>query len=155
MSYVPTTWDTGDVITAQKMNNIEAGIQEAGGCLICTYAYDSDFDEERLDKTVQEIYDAVVDGIPVYVRTLYGTLGPSGTGSYSSNGFLAPVTCIYGYNYDSVIRICVSMPYLLGSVGNVSFTHSPAIWMLQASSIDDHPVSYKTVYVPAASISIA
>lgn len=29
MSYEPTTWGVGDVITAQKMNNIEAGIQEA------------------------------------------------------------------------------------------------------------------------------
>lgn len=28
MTYTPTTWDVGDVITPQKMNNIETGIQE-------------------------------------------------------------------------------------------------------------------------------
>lgn len=30
MSYEPTTWDTGDTITAQKLNHMEAGIAEAG-----------------------------------------------------------------------------------------------------------------------------
>lgn len=29
MSYTPTEWSTGDTITAQKLNNIEDGIQEA------------------------------------------------------------------------------------------------------------------------------
>jgi len=31
MSYTPTTWATGDTITAQKMNKIEQGIMSAGG----------------------------------------------------------------------------------------------------------------------------
>lgn len=30
MSYTPTTWATGDVITAEKLNNIENGIANAG-----------------------------------------------------------------------------------------------------------------------------
>lgn len=30
-SYTPTTWATGDVITATKLNNIEQGIANAGG----------------------------------------------------------------------------------------------------------------------------
>lgn len=30
-SYTPTTWVNGDIITAQKMNNIEQGIANAGG----------------------------------------------------------------------------------------------------------------------------
>lgn len=29
MSYTPHTWQTGETITAEKMNNIEGGIQEA------------------------------------------------------------------------------------------------------------------------------
>lgn len=31
MSYTPTEWKTGDVITAEKLNNIESGIVNAGG----------------------------------------------------------------------------------------------------------------------------
>lgn len=30
--YTPTVWKTGDVITAEKLNNIEEGIANAGGC---------------------------------------------------------------------------------------------------------------------------
>lgn len=29
MAYTPTTWNTGDVITAEKLNKIETGIQNA------------------------------------------------------------------------------------------------------------------------------
>lgn len=31
MSYTPTTWTTGDTVTATKMNKIENGIANAGG----------------------------------------------------------------------------------------------------------------------------
>lgn len=34
MSYNKTTWDTGDVVTAEKLNNIEDGIENASGVLI-------------------------------------------------------------------------------------------------------------------------
>ena len=30
MSYTPTEWKTGDIVTAQKLNKIEAGISESG-----------------------------------------------------------------------------------------------------------------------------
>lgn len=36
MSYTPTNWQTGDVITAEKLNNMEAGI--------------GDLDEGKIDK---------------------------------------------------------------------------------------------------------
>ena len=29
MAYTPTVWNTGDVITAEKLNNIENGIENA------------------------------------------------------------------------------------------------------------------------------
>lgn len=31
MSYTPTEWSTGDVVTAEKLNKIEGGIENAGG----------------------------------------------------------------------------------------------------------------------------
>lgn len=30
MGYTPTEWNTGDVITEEKLNNIEAGIADGG-----------------------------------------------------------------------------------------------------------------------------
>lgn len=31
MSYTKTTWETGDVITAEKLNKMEDGIESAAG----------------------------------------------------------------------------------------------------------------------------
>lgn len=61
MSYTPTNWATGDVITAEKLNKLEQGVASAGGggALIVT------IDENNaLDHTWKEISDnkfAVLD----------------------------------------------------------------------------------------------
>ena len=52
MSYTPTNWATGDVITAEKLNKLEQGVASGGGVLIVTGT------NGTLDKTWQEIYDA-------------------------------------------------------------------------------------------------
>lgn len=56
MSYEPTNWKTGDVVTSAKLNKLEQGV--AGGVLV------AHLDEEtgNVDKTWQEIYDALADG---------------------------------------------------------------------------------------------
>ena len=56
MSYSPTTWSTGDTITASAMNKIENGIANAGGAFLITE------DGGVLDKTWSEITDAVAGG---------------------------------------------------------------------------------------------
>lgn len=53
MSYTPTTWQTGDIVTSAKLNNIEQGIA-SGGVLVVNL----DSDTSMLDKTWQEIADA-------------------------------------------------------------------------------------------------
>ena len=58
MAYTPTEWKNGDVITAEKLNNLEEGVQEVltndgGGRLIATPNHNN-----VLDKTWQQIYDA-------------------------------------------------------------------------------------------------
>ena len=74
MSYTPTEWADGDVITAEKLNNIESGISEAeggsGGILIIneTEVDDSHGNGLILDKTWQEIFDAIYeDHTPCYI----------------------------------------------------------------------------------------
>lgn len=63
MSYTKTTWSDGDVITVEKLNNIESGVENAnssGSILVAHRASDT------LDKTWQEIYDAISAMIPIY-----------------------------------------------------------------------------------------
>ena len=50
MSYTPTTWETGDTITAEKLNNIEGGI--VNSCLIVNDV------SGTLDKTFSQISSA-------------------------------------------------------------------------------------------------
>lgn len=65
MSYTPNTWQTGDTITAAKLNNMEQGIASAGGVLIVNES------NKTLDKTWQTISDA---GFSVLHSQLNGQL---------------------------------------------------------------------------------
>lgn len=55
MSYNPTTWNTGDIVTSEKLNKMEQGIANAG-VLVCHMVEDNG--TYRLDHTWQEIADA-------------------------------------------------------------------------------------------------
>ena len=73
MSYTKQTWETGDVITAEKLNHMEDGIggtSGAGEILIIHVTYDNT--GTFLDKTWQEIFDAMYeDGKICYVYDQY------------------------------------------------------------------------------------
>lgn len=53
MAYIPTEWETGDVITAEKLNKAEEGIQLANTDVLIVTA-----SEGTLDKKFSEIYSA-------------------------------------------------------------------------------------------------
>ena len=59
MSYEPTQWKDGDLVTSAKLNKIEQGIAAGGGILI-VHQIDNGEDAPTLDKTWQEIHDADV-----------------------------------------------------------------------------------------------
>lgn len=64
MAYEPTTWQDGDIVTANKLNKIEQGITN-GGNMIVRISYETGI----LDKTWQEIHDALANGtIVTFVR---------------------------------------------------------------------------------------
>lgn len=65
MSYDKQNWQTGDVITANKLNHIEDGIANGGGVLVINAYFDEQTDKATLDKTWQEIHDAI---IPIIVQ---------------------------------------------------------------------------------------
>lgn len=54
MSYTPTTWNTGDVITAEKLNNLEGGVEKATPFVV-KISYDDNSDSYSIDSTYDEI----------------------------------------------------------------------------------------------------
>lgn len=65
MAYNKTTWETGDVITAEKLNNIENGIAGIKGVMSITVSEDDD--TATLSATWQQISDAIGSMTPVFV----------------------------------------------------------------------------------------
>lgn len=54
MAYEPTSWKAGDIVTSAKLNKMEQGIAGAGALIVHVDENDT------LDKTWQEIHDAVL-----------------------------------------------------------------------------------------------
>ena len=64
MSYTPTTWQTGDTITAAGLNKIEQGIANAGGGGLVTINEDGE-----LDKNFNELIAMAEAGIiPCFIQ---------------------------------------------------------------------------------------
>lgn len=64
MAYEPTVWETGDIITAEKLNKIENAI---GGI----YYVDIPTEGDALSVTWQDIYDAYQSGKSIVGRFSY------------------------------------------------------------------------------------
>lgn len=62
MSYEPTNWKTGDVVTSAKLNKLENGVANSAGFLKVTSSYDDQTQVYTMDKTWQEIHDALANG---------------------------------------------------------------------------------------------
>lgn len=62
MSYTPTEWQTGDTITAEKLNKMENGIQNANNPFIVTLTPTAQDFSGTMDKTVAEINAAYEAG---------------------------------------------------------------------------------------------
>lgn len=152
MSYTEHTWTTGETITADKMNNIEEGIVEASqsgsSALICTSSYSEVVGNYILDKTVQEIYDALLDGTPAYIKFQYG-----GFDSYEGSLYLAPIIKVYNYDQTNLIRIVASKPQFVGTVGGLGNSFSPAVLIYTASGLNEYPNYYTTVSTTTSSVT--
>lgn len=67
MAYTPTNWQTGDKVTAAKLNKLENGLAEAsegtgGASFLIVHSV-----EDTLDKTAGEIYAAMQTGLVIVV----------------------------------------------------------------------------------------
>lgn len=72
MGYIPTEWQTGDVITAAKLNKAEEGIADAGAFVVTITGYDEETYDAILSATWQEVYDALSSGKPVVLVDTQG-----------------------------------------------------------------------------------
>ena len=75
MSYTPTTWANGDVVTATKLNKIEQGIAEGGGSLVVHARWNDSEGWTELDQTLNTIVSAFVSGTPVVILGQYELSG--------------------------------------------------------------------------------
>lgn len=149
MAYTPTTWTTGDTITATAMNKLENGVANAGSALICTCAYNEVLAGEALDKTVAEIYDAYMAGIPIFIKFTYGT----GYDQYTSWQFMMPVVELHNYAYQDTIKI-IATRAKRETVSSTYYSYTPAVMIFQASSASDYPTYDRTIYATASSVNV-
>lgn len=68
MSYTPTNWQTGDVITAEKLNHAEEGIATASNVLLIEASYDATLDVHVLNVTYNEVLAAIQNYQPIQSR---------------------------------------------------------------------------------------
>ncbi len=67
MNYTPTNWQTGDIVSSQRLNKLEGGVKDAYEVMVIND------DDGTLDKTWQEIYDAMAQGKLCLVKVDKGT----------------------------------------------------------------------------------
>lgn len=84
MAYNKTTWQTGDIVTSEKLNNIENGIANAGPLVVHVTMEEVDGDDLFvLDKTWAEIN--ATQGNVIFIETTpEGWNLMSGVGVYAS-----------------------------------------------------------------------
>lgn len=70
MSYTPTNWQTGDTITAEKLNKLENGVASGGGGGLFKITATLNNETWSVDKTFNEIVSAYNNGMLI---VLYDT----------------------------------------------------------------------------------
>lgn len=101
MAYTPTTWATGDIVTAEKLNKLERGVADAGGYPVIEFAlsYNSENEEYEVSAcsmTPDEVATNIKTTGDVFeLRLKYA----SGTESFLyPNGFAHMVQPHLGYS---------------------------------------------------------
>ena len=124
MSYTPTNWQTGDVITSAKLNKIENGIANAGGGTGILFAT-VDMSTMALDKTWQELVNADV----AYILLASGT---------SEGHMHLPIIHMEAVQNDAYYVVAFGVAKVTGEDVDVSF--KPMLFVFKATSADGYPV---------------
>lgn len=76
MSYTPTEWKTGDIVSSQRLNKLEEGVKDAYEVMVIN---DTD---GTLDKTWQEIHDAMAANTFCVIKTVLQGIDGSSVCNY-------------------------------------------------------------------------
>ena len=119
MSYTPTEWKSGDVITAEKLNNLEQGVADAqggggggGGATVLTATVDENYDA-TFPCTAAELYALTEAGVVIvkYSYTFDGLLANNVVSIiasfYSPNGAEHGVSA-YQFQSNAFEIVCAS-----------------------------------------------
>ena len=115
MSYTPTNWQTGDTITAEKLNNMESGIEASNGIII-PITVDADNERYYVPKEIAgDVYNQLVANpdAPVFL-------------SFTSSSYAAPFFTSAAEKYESFfydVYIVSFSPLWWETIG-ASFTRS-------------------------------
>lgn len=60
MTYIPTQWNTGDIVTAEKLNKLEIGVARGNG--IVPSIVNSETDEITIDRSFDDLTELVANG---------------------------------------------------------------------------------------------
>lgn len=149
MAYTPTSWTTGDTITATKLNKMEQGIANAGSALIVTLSTQSE-NTWVMDKTYAEIYEAYKSGIPCYVK-LTESSDSAIDSQYRFTDRLEPIVAVF--KYDMTYRIFSS------SASSAYFSSDslcvPAVHVFAAATSADYPVFLKNIFVNTSALTVS
>ena len=130
MSYEPTVWKDGDLVTSVKLNKLEQGVANGGNFEVINMELTWNTGSLSLDKTAGEIIDILKSGKHILVIC---TPEPPPSSGLSSEAYM----------YYSAIPIQVS--YVPGSYFQMDLylpmfaTNSDRMVSLTASSLDQYP----------------
>lgn len=99
MSYTPTNWNTGDTVTAERLNKMESGIELANDAFVITLTPTEQDFSGTIDKTYDEIVAAVNSGVKIFFNLGF-SLYP--VNEIINNGTAIAVggTCLY---FDDIL----------------------------------------------------
>ena len=114
MAYEAHEWETGEVITADRLNHIEEGIESESEKFIVTFSSNNN-NELSADKTLQEIYDAWNGGKRVF-GAKYTGIGfayfPLTEASFAAVTF----TYIYGHATNNIVMETFTLSFNTSNV---------------------------------------
>ena len=78
MSYTPTVWNTGDIVSSQRLNKLEEGVKDAYEVMVIngTVTFDDRTQAvftATMEKTAEEIYNAAEAGMLLVFAYTIGT----------------------------------------------------------------------------------
>lgn len=141
MSYNPTSWRTGDIITAESMNKIENGIVNSAAVIITDT-------NGTLNKTFKEIYELIQQGFLCCIKLVQGN---DDITAYYTDQLLVPIQRIV--KYDTMYRIYAALPSPYSNVTE-SNVGVPGVITYSVSGINDYPTFYRQTRATESGLDI-